>query len=142
MLDHQLQRGHKDSIKKIFLEEDLKLFSELTFDRNPLHLDDDFEEETSFGRRIAHGMHVSALISAVVGTKLPGPGTIFLRQTLSYPHPVYIGDEITAEVEVVSLTRKGLVNLNFSCRNQDGVLVVEGSADVKVPRRWTQQYYQ
>ena len=136
----QLRTGEKDSIVKVFTDNDLTTFAEITCDYNPMHLDDDYVGETSFGKKIAHGMHVSALISAVVGTKLPGPGTIFLTQSMSYLSPVFVGDSITAEVEIMEIARKGFVFLNLSCRNQDGVTVIEGQANVKVPRSWTTEH--
>ncbi|MCX6125448.1 MAG: MaoC family dehydratase [Proteobacteria bacterium] len=136
----QLRTGEKESIVKVFTDNDLTTFAEITCDHNPMHLDDDYVGETSFGKKIAHGMHVSALISAVVGTKLPGPGTIFLSQSMTYLAPVFVGDSITAEVEVVEIARKGFVSLNLWCRNQDGVIVIEGQASVKVPRSWTTEH--
>jgi len=127
------------TIRKVFSGDDIRTFADITFDMNPLHLDDDYQCETSFGQRIVHGMHLSGLISAVVGTKLPGPGTIFLRQSLEFLAPVFIGDQIDARVEVLSVTRKGRVSLKISCVNQHSEVVVEGLADVKAPRSWVEQ---
>lgn len=128
--------GQRASFAKTITESDLDLFARCTGDMNPLHTDEEFARQCRFGRRIAHGMLVSGLISAAIGMKLPGSGTIYLRQELDFRHPVYIGDTITAVVEVLQVREdKPIVTLSTNCCNQDNVLVVEGKAVVLVDRR-------
>lgn len=114
---------------------DLLAFAELTGDRNPIHLDDGYAKETPFRRRIAHGMLSAAYISAVFGTKLPGPGCIYISQTLNFRAPVHIGDEVTATVRVSDLigARKRAI---FACHCAVGEkVVVEGEAVIMIPSR-------
>jgi 3-hydroxybutyryl-CoA dehydratase len=96
---------------------------------------DDFAAKTPFGGRIAHGIYTASLISAVIGTRLPGPGAIYISQTLRFLAPVRIGDTVVASVEVVELTQKGRRGkLKCECRVGE-MLVLEGEAEVKVPGR-------
>ena len=101
----------------------------MTGDKNPVHLDDAYARTTRFGGRIAHGMLTAGLISAVLGTKLPGPGAIYLNQTLKFTAPVRIGDTITATAEVTAYREdKRIVTLKTDCTNQRGELVLTGEA--------------
>ena len=110
------------------------LFALASGDENPIHLDEDYAARSPFGRRIAHGMLTASLISAVLGNDLPGHGSIYLSQSLRFVAPVFIGDTITARVEVVATrAEKRLVTLRTECFNQDGVVVVTGEALVKYP---------
>ena len=110
-------------------------FAELSGDRNPIHLSEHFAARTPFGGRIAHGLYTASLISAVIGTRLPGPGAIYLSQTLNFKAPVRIGDLVVATVEVVELVEKGRrVKLACHCRVEE-TIVLEGEALVKVPAR-------
>jgi 3-hydroxybutyryl-CoA dehydratase len=121
--------GQTASLQKTITEEDVSLFADVTGDRNPIHLDAAFAQKTRFGGRIAHGILSAGLISAVLGMKLPGPGSIYLSQTLNFLHPVKIGDMITATVEVVRYREdKGIVTLDTRCTNQEGVEVLSGEA--------------
>jgi 3-hydroxybutyryl-CoA dehydratase len=121
--------GSRASIRKAISEADIRLFAELTGDHNPLHLDDEFAKQTRFGGRIAHGMLGAGLISAVLGTKLPGAGGVYLSQNLRFVRPVRIGDEITAEAEVAEWNPlKRLVRLTTRCFNQRGEDVIAGEA--------------
>ncbi len=127
----RIEVGQKATVAKTITEPDLDVFAGCTGDMNPLHINEEFARQSRFGRRIAHGMLVSGLISAAIGTKLPGPGTIYLRQELDFRHPVYIGDTITAVVEVLRVRQdKPIVTLSTNCYNQDKVIVVEGKAVV------------
>ncbi len=129
-----LTLGQKATLSKTFTEADILAFANASGDHNPVHLDEAFAQTTRFGKRIAHGMLVAGLISAVLGTQLPGPGTIYLGQELSFKAPVYIGDTITAEVEVATVREgKPFATLKTNCYNQDGVLVIEGKATVMFP---------
>lgn len=130
-----MREGETASVTKTVSEADIALYAAVSLDTNPAHFDDDFAASGPFGRRIAHGMLASGLISACLGTKLPGPGTIYLTQSLAFRAPVFIGDRITATVEVVALEEKGRVRLSTTCRNQEGAVVVEGEARVIAPRR-------
>lgn len=114
---------------------DIDAFAALTGDRNPLHLDDAFARRSRFGRPVAHGILVAGVISAALGMDLPGPGTIYLGQTLRFLRPVYPGDTVTATVEVIAIREdKGIVTLRTTCSNQAGQPVVEGEAVVLVGR--------
>ena len=110
-------------------------FADLLGDHNPVHLDDDFAQSTRFGRRIAHGMIAGSLISTVLGVHLPGPGTIYLSQSLKFLAPVYLGDTITARVEVTALRQgRNVATLTTLCKNQNGETVLEGKAVVLYPQ--------
>jgi 3-hydroxybutyryl-CoA dehydratase len=110
-------------------------FAEISGDRNPIHLSEHFAAKTPFGGRIAHGLYTASLISAVIGTRLPGPGAIYLSQTLHFRAPVHIGDFVKASVEVAELIDKGR-RVKLTCRCTVGdTLVLEGEAMVKVPGR-------
>lgn len=126
--------GQETSLRKTFSAADVETFAEISGDRNPVHLDDAFAAQTQFGRRIVHGMLVAGLISAVLGTRLPGPGCIYLGQSMKFRAPVYIGDKITAVVRVLSIREdKPVVVLSTTCVNQSGDVVIEGEAVMLVP---------
>ncbi len=129
----ELQIGQKDSISKTITEEVIKAFADVSEDRNPIHLDEEFAKNSMFKERIAHGMITAGLISAAIGTKLPGVNTIYLKQNLEFTAPVKIGDTITAEVEVLEKLEKKNVRLSTIARNQRGEIVVKGEALVKKP---------
>ena len=125
--------GETASLSKTISESDVQQFAELVGDKNPVHIDDTFAKRTRFGRRIAHGMWGVSLISAVLGTQLPGPGTIYLSQTIQFLAPVYLGDTVTAQVTVVKVREdKPIVTLETLCQNQSGEVVVKGEALVLV----------
>ena len=114
-------------------DEMIRAFAELTGDANPVHLDDNYAAGTRFGRRIAHGMIAAGLISATLANDLPGPGTVYLSQTLQFKAPVYPGDTITTSVEVQNVRPdKPIVTLRTVCRNQQDAIVLEGEAVVLV----------
>ena len=126
-----LNPGDKASRTTIITDEMIHAFAALTGDNNPVHLDDTYAATTRFGRRIAHGMIAAGLISAVLANDLPGPGTVYLSQTLKFKAPVYPGDTITATVEVKSVRPdKPIVTLRTLCTNQDTAIVLEGEAVV------------
>lgn len=125
--------GDTASVSKIFTDEDVLEFSNLSLDQNPIHLDQSFAENSIFGKKIAHGMLVASLFSGLLGMKLPGEGSIYLGQTLSFTAPIYIGDKITATVEVINIRPdKPIVTLRTVCVNSEGLVVIEGEAVVKV----------
>jgi 3-hydroxybutyryl-CoA dehydratase len=125
--------GDTASITRAITDKDICAFAELTGDHNPVHLDEGFAQTTRFGRRIAHGMLGASLISAVLGTELPGTGSIYLSQTLQFLGPVYIGDLVTARVTVTKVREeKSIVNLETVCENQRGETLIRGEAIVLV----------
>lgn len=128
-----LKVGMKDQTQKTITEADVLLFSGVSTDTNPLHISEEAAKKGIFKSRVAHGMLVASLISAVLGTKLPGEGTIYLGQELKFKRPVYLGNTITAICEITELIpEKSLVILNTICVNQDGVEVISGKATVMV----------
>ena len=128
-----LKVGMKDQTQKTITEADVLLFSGVSTDTNPLHISEEAAKKSIFKSRVAHGMLVASLISAVLGTKLPGEGTIYLGQELKFKRPVYLGNTITAICEITELIpEKSLVILNTTCVNQDGVEVISGKATVMV----------
>ena len=131
----QLTVGNHASRTMTITDETIRAFADLTGDHNPVHLDDVYAAGTRFGRRIAHGMIAAGLISATLANDLPGPGTVYLGQTLQFKAPVFPGDTITATVEVKSVRPdKPIVVLATVCINQDGARVLEGEATVLVNR--------
>jgi 3-hydroxybutyryl-CoA dehydratase len=126
--------GDRAELRRTISDDDIRAFARITGDANPVHLDDAFAASTRFGRRIAHGMLGGGLISAVLATKLPGPGSIYLSQSLEFRAPVYPGDSITAHAEVVAVRLdKPVVSLRTWCVNDAGVIVLEGEAVLLVP---------
>jgi 3-hydroxybutyryl-CoA dehydratase len=131
----QLDVGDSDQFSKTVTDADIYLFAGVTGDLNPAHIDEAYAQGTFFKTRIAHGMLSAGFISAVIGTRLPGPGTIYMQQSLKFLAPVRIGDTITATVEVIEkIEEKKRVRLKTSCANQDGVAVLDGEALVSPPR--------
>ena len=131
----QLNIGEKASLKKQITESDVFRFAEVTGDKNPIHIDPEYASQTRFKERIAHGMLTASLISAVLGNRLPGPGNIYISQSLEFKAPVKFGDVIEAEVEVIEkIPERNRVRLRTICRNQDGTVVIDGEA-VVLPRR-------
>lgn len=130
-----LRIGQSASIGKTISEADILMFTAVSLDTNPIHLDAEAAKKTVFGERIAHGMLSASLISALLGTRLPGPGSIYMRQSLRFVAPVKIGDTVKATVEVVSLNpEKKRATLKTICMVGDE-LVIEGEAYVQVPSR-------
>ncbi len=127
--------GQRDTFTKTITEADVTTFAELVGDVNPIHVDAEYARKSRFGQRVAHGMFTGGLISAVLGNKLPGPGAIYLSQQLEFLAPVYIGDSITAAVEVTEWRpEKRIVTLKTDAYNQDGKQVVTGKAVLLVDR--------
>jgi len=132
---NELSVGQSDSFSKTISESDIYLFAGVTGDFNPAHVDEENAKGSKFQSRIAHGMLSAGLISSVLGMKLPGPGSIYLNQTLTFCAPVHIGDTITATAEILSIDyEKKHVILKTVCYNQEGQIVVKGEA-VTSPRR-------
>jgi acyl dehydratase len=125
----KLRAGQSARRTKTVTEADLRLFAEITGDYNPLHFSDDFAKRTRFGRRVAQGGIAAGLLNALVAMDLPGPGTVFMSQSLHYRRPVYVGDTLTATVEVVALKAdKPVCQLAFAVTNQHGQAVLDAEA--------------
>ena len=131
-----LQVGDSAEVSKTIADEDVRAFAELTGDRNPVHLDEEYAAATRFGSRVAHGMLGASLISAVLANELPGRGTVYLSQTLRCTAPVFLGDTVTARVVVKQVREdKPIVTLETVCTNDRGERVVEGEAVVLASRQ-------
>ena len=107
LLFEDLSVGMRETLMKAVMDDDVIAFADLSGDRNPIHLSDHFASKTRFGERIVHGLYTASLISTVIGVYLPGPGAVYLSQTLNFRAPVKIGDVINVVVEVVELIEKG-----------------------------------
>jgi len=130
-----LKTGQSASFAKTVSEADIVLFAGVSGDTNPVHLDQVFAEKTPFKTRIAHGMLSAGFISTVFGTKLPGPGAIYMSQTLRFKAPVKIGDTVTATCSVTEIIpEKRRANFSTVCKVGDTV-VIEGEATIMVPSR-------
>ena len=130
-----LEPGMSKVFAKTVTEADLLLFAGVSGDTNPLHLDEEFARDTMFEGRIAHGMLTAALISTVIGTRLPGPGCIYLSQTLKFLAPVRIGDTVAARATVIEINpERKRVRLHTTCSVGDKV-VLDGEALILVPSR-------
>ncbi len=127
--------GDAETFTKTVSESDIYLFAGVTGDLNPAHIDESYASGTFFKTRIAHGMLSAGFISAVIGTKLPGPGTIYMKQEIKFLAPVRIGDTITARAEVTEINaEKNRVSLRTTCTNSEGTRVVDGEALVSPPK--------
>lgn len=121
--------GEKASVSKTISESDIEMYATLSGDYNPVHVNEEYARSTRFAGRIAHGLLTTGLISNVLGMKLPGPGAIYLSQTLKFTAPVRPGDTITATAEVTAYREdKRIVTLKTDCTNQRGELVLTGEA--------------
>lgn len=125
--------GQTGSFSKTISEADIYSFAGICGDFNPVHVNEYAARESRFGKRIAHGLLGGSLISTVLGMYLPGPGTIYLSQSLKFQAPIYIGDTIVAKVTILEFMDKGRARLDTQVTNQDGVHVIEGEAIVKLP---------
>lgn len=130
----KFQVGDKASFTKTVSETDVYLFAGITGDLNPAHTNEEAMKGTKFGGRIAHGMLSAGFISAVLGMKMPGPGTIYLGQTLKFLAPVHIGDTVTATCEVEEIIDNKRLRIRTVCTTQDGTVVIDGEAMVLPPR--------
>lgn len=131
----QLKVGDAAEFAKTVTETDIYLYAGITGDFNPAHVNEAYAKNTFFKGRIAHGMLSAGFISAIIANQLPGPGTIYLKQDLSFLAPVRIGDTITGRVEVLELNpEKNRARLKTTCTNQDGVMVISGEGLVSPPK--------
>ena len=131
----QLRAGDTAEFAKTISEADVYLFAGVTGDLNPAHINEEYARKTFFKTRIAHGMLLAGFVSTVIGNKLPGPGTIYVKQELDFLAPAHMGDTITARVEIKEIvTEKNRVILRTTCVNQDGTTVLDGEALVSPPK--------
>jgi 3-hydroxybutyryl-CoA dehydratase len=132
---YEMKVGDFAELAKTVTESDVYLYAGITGDFNPAHLNQVYAEKTRFKTRIAHGMLTAGLVSAVLGTRLPGPGSIYLKQSLAFLAPVRFGDTITARVEVAALdVEKNRARLRTTCVNQEGKTVLDGEAELMPPK--------
>lgn len=131
----QLEIGQSARFTKTVSESDVYLYAGVTGDFNPAHIDETYASQTAFKTRIAHGMLLGGFISNVIGNQLPGPGSIYIQQNLTFKAPVVIGDTITATAEVIEIiSERKRVRLSTICTNQDGTVVLDGEALISPPR--------
>jgi len=129
----ELEIGMSRSLSKVVTDRDIEMFAEVSTDHNPVHLDDDYAQDTIFAGRIAHGMLTAGLISAVIGEQLPGHGTVYLGQNLKFLAPVRPGDLVEAVVTVTDIDHsKRRVSLDTYCK-VGKTMVLKGDAKVLAP---------
>lgn len=127
--------GDSASIEVVITDEMVRKFAEISGDRNPVHLDDDFAATTRFKKRIAHGMLVGSVLSRLAGMEVPGPGTIVMSQETRYKAPCYIDDKVTGEIRIVNVREdKPIVKAAYTIKNQDGVTLIEGETTLYFDR--------
>ncbi len=125
--------GQEATIVKSFTENDVEIFSKLSCDNNPVHLNEEYAKNTVFKKRIVHGFLYGSLISAVIGTKMPGPGSIYLHQEMNFKKPVYLNESVTALVRITELKpEKSLIYLDTFCYKNDNEIILEGKAIIKL----------
>lgn len=126
---HDLQVGQSAAWTKMITDEDVTLFASVSGDNNPVHMSEEFAMNTMFQKRIAHGMLCGSLFSTVLGTQLPGEGSIYLSQSLQFKKPVYLNDTITATVTVIEVIEdRNRVVMDTTAINQRGEIVISGQA--------------
>ncbi len=131
---NELVVGQRANYSKTLTEQDIILFAACSGDVNPVHLDKEYAAATPFGEPIGHGMWTGALVSAAIATRLPGPGSVYRSQSISFKHPVKIGDTITVTLTVSEIKERiKLVTLECEAHNQDGKLIAKGIAEVIAP---------
>ena len=125
----QIKVGQAAEMSKTVSESDVYLFAGITGDFNPAHVNEEYAKGTFFKERIAHGLLSAGFISAVIAAKLPGPGSVYVNQSLKFLAPVYIGDTVTARVEAIDVDiDKNRLRLRTTCTKQDGTMVIDGEA--------------
>ncbi len=121
--------GQKESVTVTITDEMVRAFADLSGDRNPVHVNDEFAAKTRFKKRIAHGMLLGGLLSRVAGMMLPGPGTIIISQDIRYKGPCYIGDTVTAEISIIHVRAdKPIIKVASRVTNQNGEALIDGGA--------------
>ncbi len=134
-MNKKIMVGDTACITRIFTKNDVSVYSELSEDKNPVHLDDDFAANSQFGQCIVHGMLVSSLFSALLGQRLPGEGSIYMGQNLKFKAPVFLDMKVIATVAITDICRdKPIVSLSTVCTDVDGNELVSGDAVMYVPK--------
>ena len=129
-----LNIGDSVALKQTASEEYVVTMARLTEDTNPIHLDEEHAKGTIFGQRIAHGLFCDGMVSRILGTELPGLGTIYMQKNIQFRSPVFIGDEIETTLTITNLVdEKHLIDLDFICAKADGTVVAKGDVRVKLP---------
>lgn len=135
MTIQEMKIGDRANMAKTVSESDVYTFAGITGDYNPAHINEQYASQTAFGGRIAHGILSAGFISAVLATKFPGPGTIYLSQELKFTKPVRFGDTVTATCTVTEIfPEKDIAKLETVCTNQNGDVVIKGTATVIPPK--------
>lgn len=129
-----ISEGQTSIITQKITEKMINDFAEVTGDRNPIHLNEKYANKTFFKNRIAHGFLYGSFISKLIGTKFPGEGTVYLKQSMNFLYPVYIDDILTIKVEVVDKIPKKKLKLKTIIINENGNIVLEGFALVSLPK--------
>ena len=130
----ELSIGQSYQMSRVFTPEEVKQFAVLSYDNNPIHIDEEFAKNSIFGRPIVHGFLAGSLFSAIIGTKFPGAGSIYLNQNMTFRGPVFIGSEIVAKVSVKELyPEKRRVLLETLCLDDKENILIEGTALIKLP---------
>ncbi|WP_087974653.1 MaoC family dehydratase [Oceanobacillus rekensis] len=126
--------GDSASFSRTVTETDFVMFAGLSGDYNPIHVDKEYAKNTFFRKRISLGLLTASFLSRLLGMHIPGPGSIYVSQTLYFTEPVYIGDTITALAEVIELDNR-LITLKTTCKNQNGSIVLDGEGVMKLPKK-------
>jgi 3-hydroxybutyryl-CoA dehydratase len=128
-----LRVGMNESYSHVISDNDIRSFANISGDTNPIHLDDVYAQGTVFKKRIAHGLMSASFFSALFGTKLPGQGCVYVSQNLNFKRPVYIGDSVTAKIEITDINiKKRRIFFSTTCR-VDGKVVIDGTAEIYIP---------
>ena len=129
----ELYIGQSVSLRQTATDEYVVKMAELTGDINPVHLDDEYAKASMFGQRIAHGLFCDGMVSCMLGTDLPGPGSIYLEKHIQFRAPVFLGDEIEGTLCITEINEeKRRVNLSFECTKTDGTIVARGEVLMKM----------
>ena len=130
----EIKIGMSESYSQTISEADVKAYAGISGDRNPVHMDDEYAEKSRYNKRIAHGMISSSFFSALFGTKLPGPGCVYVNQSLNFKRPVYIGDTVTAIITVTKIDEiKSRVYFDTVCKVKNKI-VIDGQAELYIPK--------
>jgi len=130
----EIKVGMSESYSQTITDADIKSFAGISGDRNPVHMSDEYAEKSRFKRRIAHGMISSSFFSALFGTKLPGPGCVYVNQSLNFKRPIYIGDTVTAIITVIEIDNsKNRVFFDTVCKVKNKA-VIDGKAELYIPK--------
>lgn len=131
---NEIKIGMSESYSQTISEADVKAYAGISGDRNPVHMDEEYAEKSRYKKRIAHGMISSSFFSALFGTKLPGPGCVYVNQSLNFKRPVYIGDTVTAIITVTKIDEiKSRVYFDTVCKVKNKT-VIDGKAELYIPK--------